>query len=113
MTKTTAKIKIVAVPAGEAPEHVREQWVGLELPLIPDHSHGSLRNLDAQGVITQRETVVHSAFVVNAREAIDLLAAKHPRAGNWWKQTGWYHEPGAMLVFRAEECELLGEFPNH
>ena len=26
-------IKIVSVPSGEAPEWVRKEWVGLELPL--------------------------------------------------------------------------------
>ena len=28
-----AKIRITSVPSGQAPEWVREQWVGLELPV--------------------------------------------------------------------------------
>jgi len=27
------RIRVIAVPAGEAPPWVREKWVGLELPL--------------------------------------------------------------------------------
>src|SRR5262245_16725666 len=33
--KKAVQIRITATPPGEAPEHVRSAWVGLEVPLYP------------------------------------------------------------------------------
>jgi hypothetical protein len=30
------RVRIVQIPSGEAPEHIRKAWVGLTLPLAAD-----------------------------------------------------------------------------
>ena len=42
------RIRIVAVPAGEAPQWVRETWVGIELPLALRQAH----NVHTFGVLS-------------------------------------------------------------
>ncbi len=84
-----AKIKIVAVPAGPAPEHIRECWVRLELPL---------RNEDAEH------------YHVLLTEALAVLEEnKHHLAANWWKT--WGKEIGYVwdnnVCFKKEFCELI------
>lgn len=58
-------IRIIAVPPGDAPEWVRQAWVGLELPLAPDAPKGKA--------------------VVYSHEAIAVLAKANPKAAAWWK----------------------------
>ena len=59
------KIRMIAVPPGDAPEWVRNAWVGLELPLVPDAPD----NRD----------------MVYSHEAVAVLAAANPNAADWWR----------------------------
>jgi hypothetical protein len=53
MSNTNRTIRIVGVPPGEAPFWVREQWVGLELPLT---RHPAPRAFYAFGVLSSPRT---------------------------------------------------------
>ncbi len=53
MSNTNRTIRIVGVPPGEAPFWVREQWVGLELPLT---RHPAPRAFFAFGVLSSPRT---------------------------------------------------------
>jgi hypothetical protein len=96
-------VRIVKTPAGEAPEEVREQWVGLILPCPegeePTHSigHGVM-----SGAVSER-----LGYTVPAVIAIDILAMKDPRAANWWVSCTPYYTATAEFTFRAEECEVV------
>ncbi|RZJ21800.1 MAG: hypothetical protein EON85_15385 [Brevundimonas sp.] len=111
-------IRIVARPDGEAPEAIRDAWIGLELPLV----HPEPINTLGFGVLTGPKyrwleiLLCHlgraqkvSGYVVPADEAIQRLAAKDPAAAMWWKtNAARYITPGAHLVFDLPACEPVG-----
>ena len=111
-------IRIVAVPAGEAPLWVREQWVGLLLPLAQTSS--SADEYLTSGVLTGPRGVFatlwalmqgrlkrESGFPVDVEVAIAALAAKSPAAANWWrKNTPYLFRPKIRFVFQSESAEI-------
>ena len=108
-------IKIVRRPIGEAPEWVRDKWIGLSLPLAAKRERG-WRGL---GVLTgphhwlaqlwalasgKSEKV--TGHLVNAKVAVDKLEQLSPDAAAWWRE----HAPhmlqgGRYFVFNADACE--------
>jgi hypothetical protein len=109
-------VRIVATPPGEAPEEVRREWVGLGLPLAGDET--GARRVRTGGVLTGPRTFLgkllaaltgrtgHSyGYVIDAPQALVLLAEKSPRAARWWREHAphcW--EPGSKFVFPADCC---------
>ena len=90
-----ATLKITSVPPGEAPDWVREQWVGLALPL--DLGHERSFELSTGGVLTHPTTRLgwimarllgrvrtHTGYLVQSSPAIELLSQSSPAAANWW-----------------------------
>jgi hypothetical protein len=91
----TRKVKIIDVPAGEAPLHVREAWVGLVLPIVGRRSF----RLWTSGVLTGARTPwgrlwaalrgrwrKREGYAVDAAEAIRLLALERADAAQWWRE---------------------------
>jgi len=66
-----AKIRIVAFPPGEAPQAVREAWIGLELPLPPGRL-GHRRGWLTTGVVSGPRT--------------------------WWQRVTWWRDNCAYLL---------------
>ena len=116
---TCMKIRITRTPPGEAPEHIRRAWIGLELP-VAKGSSGQQRKLGVGvhsgprtwlGVLfailrgrAKRET----GYVVEAKVALDLLAAHAPEAADWWRtHAPRFTEPGRYFLFAAEACEEI------
>jgi hypothetical protein len=109
-------IRIVATPPGEAPEEVRREWVGLELPLAAGQT--GPRPVLGGGVLSGPRTLLgklltrltgrlkpHFGYVIDAPQALVLLAEKAPWAAQWWREHAphcW--EPGYLFVFSAEVC---------
>ncbi|MBI3449895.1 MAG: hypothetical protein HY049_13390 [Acidobacteria bacterium] len=119
-----AKILIIARPPGEAPEAVREAWVGLELPLPP--GRGSRRQFFlASGVLSGPRAwwqifltavlgrlTIRSGYAVNARDAVEILGAKDAVAAAWWREHCAYLLDGKRcFVFPANACEARGGEP--
>ena len=110
-------VRIIARPEGEAPEAVRDAWIGLELPLLyaqPVETLGFgvltgpkyrwLENLLCRLGRAQRI----SGYVVPADEAVERLAGKDPEAARWWRENAArYIQPGASFVFDEPACEPL------
>ena len=101
------RIRIVAIPPGEAPAQIREQWVGLVLPLSPFHL--SECQVQGFGVLSGDEETM-MGYVIEIEDAIAPLARKSPTAAAWWRN----HVPelfteGSTLVFNMEVCELMDE----
>ena len=110
-------IRIVGRPEGEAPEAIRDAWIGLELPLVCPDPVDSL----GFGVLTapryrwlerlhrlfgraQRVT----GYVVPADQAVERLAAKDPAAAQWWRDNAArFVAPGAHFIFDLAACEPL------
>ncbi len=112
-------IRIVRRPVGEAPEWVRDAWFGLMLPTM----RGSPRSWPVSGVLSGRANVFErirdriqgrtrrlTGYAVNAKAAVDLLAANHPAAAQWWRErapkllTGNRH-----FLFDIDCCEPVEE----
>ncbi len=113
-----AKVRIIACPPGEAPQAVREAWIGLELPL-PGGRSGQRRTWLTTGVVSGPRTwwqrligilrgsaQVHAGYAVNGLEAVNLLALKDPLAATWWRDNCAYLLDGKRrLLFPAEVCQ--------
>lgn len=85
-----AKIRMIAMPPGDAPEWVRRAWVGLELPLVPDAPD-------------QKE-------LVYTHEAIAVLAAADMKAAGWWRANfpRACKANGMTFAFAPESYERVG-----
>ena len=109
------KVRIIRAPIGEAPEWVREAWVGLELPLV----HLGEVTVETGGVLTGPRSwlgywwarltgrlEVVSGYVVRSDRAIILLSGSRPDAAAWWQtHAPMFCEPGAEFIFDAPACE--------
>ena len=118
MNKTKPAIRIIGVPPGEAPLWVREQWVGLELPLTRQSAprayyvYGVLsapRSWLAQwwGIIRgQAERI--PGYAVESAPAVDILAAANPAAAAWWlKHAPHLIGPRRYLLFHEHVCQRV------
>jgi hypothetical protein len=113
-------IRIIATPPGEAPEEVRRAWIGLDLPLAAGET--GPRTVPVGGVLTGPRTFLGKLFkllagrrqysygyVIDAPQALVLLAEKAPWAAQWWRECAphcW--QPGSKFVFAAEACAAVG-----
>ena len=111
-------VRIVRPPKGEAPEWVREAWVGLVLPL----KDARLQTLPICGVLSGPRSglrmlwdsltgasVTTTGYLAPAARAIEVLEASRPLAARWWRD----HAPRflreeAEFLFDAAACERLG-----
>lgn len=106
----TPSVRIVRAPSGEAPEWVREAWVGVVLPL----KESGLRTLPSIGVLSgpkselgwlwaslTRARITTTGYVTRAARAIEILSHARPDAAGWWRE----HAP----KFLREEAEFLFE----
>jgi hypothetical protein len=121
-------VRIIATPPGEAPEEVRRAWVGLHLPLAAGETGPRTRPVG--GVLTGARTFLGKLFklltgrrryqygyVIDAPQALVLLADKAPWAARWWREHAphcW--EPGHRFLFAAEVCaevaaQAIHQFP--
>lgn len=112
-------VKIIALPPGEAPQSVREAWIGLELPIAGGGMHLALTS----GVLTAPrsfwERILHfftgrmnvkAGFPVVAKEAVDLLAQTRPDAANWWRANcGPMLDGKRLFLFPAHVCRRVGD----
>jgi hypothetical protein len=89
------KIRIVTRPRGEAPEEIRDAWIGLSLPVLPRYSRVTERRV--VGVLTGPRSFLATWLVqslprgprmrgypVNTAVALDILDQASPRAATWW-----------------------------
>lgn len=97
----TGRIKIVKVPAGEAPLWVREAWVGVELPCFPDMGW-----VPAKGALSGQKIEVGSGVIVSQDEALKLLGIKNAEAERWWRNHGHPNE-NVNFVFREGDIEIV------
>jgi len=90
------KIIVTTAPPGFAPENIREQWVGVELPVEDELGNGS-------GFRTGAEN--SDGYRVNSFDALKALkAAEKNEAFEFWELR---LSPKAMLVFKKEFCDEL------
>jgi hypothetical protein len=109
-------IRIVKRPIGEAPDDVRDAWIGLSLPVVPHFSH--IVKSPSSGVLSGPRTRLAKWFnrllgrgrrmpgyIVDTAAAVHLLEKRNPRAAEWWRtNTPHLFQPGRGLLFDRECC---------
>ena len=99
-----AKIRIIAVPPGEAPEWVRKEWVGLEFPVADVDMKKAIRFGVAKGGPPQNT----GGYPVETKKAIEILKEKNPKAAQWWLENPLLKFMD-VLIFKREVCEQIKE----
>lgn len=114
---STAQIRIIKPPPGEAPAEIRAAWVGIILPLASK----APATIETFGVLSIPKTRIGLAFakllgrmkrqtgyIVEANKGIELLAVHAPEAALWWrKYAARAIAPGQFFLFAIEACEEI------
>ena len=109
------EIAIVRRPEGEAPDWVRDAWIGLRLPT----SRPTQTTTVGFGVVTgpintlrqcweqlRGRSLRVSGYAVRASTAVNRLSAHHPEAAQWWRDNASkLIALNRNLIFNAEACE--------
>jgi len=114
-------IKIVKRPAGAAPEWIRDQWIGLSLPLVIGHEPRAYCTETMSIFIGQRSFWLRLkwflgirprleqwvGYVVRSEEAVAALEqANRTEAAGWWR-TNVSIVASTLWMFDAECCYLV------
>ena len=114
-----ASIRIIGVPDGEAPHHIRSAWVGCVLPLDPlSPPYATLQ--DTGGVLSgARKTASTRLFArikqvpgyaVSVIGALEALALHNPVAAEWWHENVPHLiETEGTFIFEASVCQKVVE----
>lgn len=96
------RIKVIKAPPGQAPQWVRDAWVGIELSVATDEVIG------IQTGIYGGAPENMGGFRIEGKEAFLALRSHNPRAHNWWRHnvpTAFFN----VLVFARDACEIVKE----
>ena len=110
-------IRIVQRPDGEAPEWVRDAWIGTVLPL----SDAQAVTSPGFGVVTGPKTIWgewwllltgrsqrFEGYTVCAADAVNILAGQNPDAADWWRSNVAYMLDGRHdFLFDVPACVIL------
>jgi hypothetical protein len=110
------QIRIVRRPIGEAPEWVRDAWIGTCLPLANPKEKVWLgfgvltrpRGRFAQlwGLFLGKAERI-TGYAVNAQAAVDVLSDSQPDAAGWWRANVPDMLDGrSNFVFDSNACEV-------
>jgi len=115
------QIRIKSTPPGEAPEHIRQSWIGVVIPVPPRFigrrsgvGFGVLSGPKSR-LIARFAALIgfgrrYAGYTVESRVAIDLLAARSREAAGWWRHNAsHFTESGRYFLFAAESCEEVPE----
>ncbi|MEN9405381.1 MAG: hypothetical protein RLY47_340 [Candidatus Parcubacteria bacterium] len=98
-------IKIISVPAGQAPEEIRRAWVGVVLPTVGE-SGPTTPQFGVFGGEPAPEN--QNGYGVLLRDAVEALrAVGKTEAAEWWSDE---LPPTSILIFGKMFCELV---PTH
>jgi len=95
-------ILITETPPGEAPLEVRQQWVGLILPVAENVPPTRVFEVGVLG----GEAIEPGGYPVETVVAIQELEKKSQAAAQWWKEN-IYPMIMPWLVFQKNYCELI------
>jgi hypothetical protein len=109
-------IHIVETPKGDAPRWVREQWVGLTLPLLHPHTiveqatsvFRPPRPLSRLELLWRWITGRHPwrGYLVDVNTSLDILEGKSGEAAAWWR-TNTPHLAGYVFMFDYGCCDPI------
>ncbi len=101
----TGRIRIIKTPAGEAPEEIRQKWVGLELPCEPIAGSNAL--VQEYGTVSGKNDARRRITVSVPQDlALLVLAQRFPEVVEYWTGVG-YPRRGEHFGFGFDEVELI------
>ncbi|HSX48807.1 MAG TPA: hypothetical protein VLE44_00945 [Candidatus Saccharimonadales bacterium] len=101
------RIRIVDTPPGQAPEWVRKEWIGLELPVEDVDLEGGF-SIGIKG--GKPENL--GGYPIRTEDAISALKEKSPKAANWWINNVPL-DLVPRLVFKRDVCKVVPETPDN
>ena len=105
----TERIRIIDTPPGQAPEWVRKEWVGVELP-VEEKAPGPEEGIQ-YGIRGGKPENLGGYFVLTP-DAISLLRKKSPEAARWW-EINVDLDSVTRFVFKREVCEIIPDAPTN
>jgi hypothetical protein len=111
VSERKVKIRIIKDPGGEAPEFVRNAWIGLVLTLDRDSPQPS-KQIACNVASGEALLDPLSVYTVNSGHAIGVLAAAKAsvEVRTWWfVNTPYMIHPEMSLLFPVECCEVLSD----
>lgn len=111
-------IRILKRPRGEAPEDVRDAWIGLSLPVLPSHPHivqgrpFGVLSIPRHRLVRRFLSLVghvprQRGYAVDVTAAVQLLESFNPSAAAWWRSHAPHlFKPGLILLFEEECCVI-------
>jgi hypothetical protein len=113
------QIRITGIPPGEAPEKVRQAWIGLVLPVSFARRHrfktvgvlsGPTGHWNSFLASRRGEIKSEGGYAVAGQKAVEILSRHAPEAAAWWRQNAPRSiARGKYLVFAGEVCEVILE----
>lgn len=104
MTEATGRIRIIKIPGGDAPEVIREKWVGLELPCYPILGYPD-RNTHVQVVSRLKVDRQVRGVCVPIVAALCILEEKDLHAARWFQAANL--KPGESFFFAEDVIEII------
>jgi hypothetical protein len=113
------QIRIKSTPRGEAPENIRQAWIGLVIPVTPRFSgkrtatgfgvlSGPKSRLGRRIALMLGRGIQYEGYTVEADVALNLLASHSPEAATWWRTNApKFVSPGRYFLFNADSCEEI------
>ena len=111
MNNVTGKIKIVKIPAGEAPEWVRKACVGRVFPcssIIGFPDNGEPEKGVLTGKVIKYDGKNRYSISVSQKYFIRILNRFNQKAAKWWKLNGFPKPaPDDYFSFGEHEVEII------
>lgn len=94
---------IEKIPAGGAPEHIKQQWIGVALPLRYERNMDGPEPRVAEEIGTYELVEIEDGVTIWRSDALQALRLfNRNEAAGWWSLEG----PSA-LIFNASEGRIL------
>ena len=97
------RIMIASTPSGQAPEWVRQAWVGLELPIVETSAGGMITGALGGSPDSSNADGYH----VDIPTALAILGQHNPQAAKWWEESSILQLCGEHFIFGKRFCELI------
>ncbi len=106
-TELRGRIRITAVPDGDAPLKIKEQWIGVDMRCLwyRQSSFG-------KHVVSKKPAQTGPVYVVLQKDALDALTQVAPEATKWWNNAGYPESDMGIWLFNAESVTVLEAVPS-
>ena len=123
MSNSAKFIKITSLPHGDAPDWVRNAWIGCSMPCEPECGHipqpvqsvlppkRLSRLLRIDRFLKHEAPQKVAGYSVDTTVALVILRKKSPSAARWFYDRG-YPKDGMAFRFRAEEVTVIETVPE-